>query len=262
MLDLDLTSLFTITNGLIVLSTIMTFLAIKFGLKSIRLTKVKECIAERHLPIKPIVIKPLRPFIPKFYCNDHDWNSVNKLLNNISKAMYQEILAKKYVELDRLKDLPQHIIDSIHETMNACEVDYYSVDHYNLDRSVIEFIHQKFIELDIQNNIEKLVNVSIDTPIRLARAGYYEKDYIPDDVITKISNEVYNEQFDSDTLSSSSSSEDLLEDEEVVKVNSTIPQTFNEQIISDYTITNILPGTFITEVTQNILDNLIEDIPK
>lgn len=261
MLDLDVSTLFIITNGLIIISAALMLYAVLYGVKSVKL------VALNNERVKPVVIKPLQTFIPKYYCNDEDWNNLNVILHNITKNIFREIIDVKHSMLVKNNELPEHIIESIFESMKDSEADYCDIDQFNIDRLVIDFIHQKFIDLDIADHISRLVNVSTETPIRLARAGYYEKDGIPNELIIKISNEVMHEQFPNDYESSSdeSTTTDNSEestDEQIVIEPVQTEQTFNEQVINDYNITNVLPGTFITEVTQNILNDLIEDIPK
>lgn len=204
MFELDIGSIFTLTNCLLMIIIILTSLLLLFNVIYIKFISEYN---EHEQPDKLITNNIHKPNLNKHvvYVDDKDfhWNSDNykcirDILSGIASDIFQDAIDNKYEEYIKDESIPEHVLESIVDVIENNEEKYCNIHEYQLDYLIAVFICQQVVESGITKNIQDLVNISFETPIRLAKYGYYTKDEcLSDETLEEITNEVINEQFKS-----------------------------------------------------------------
>lgn len=204
MFELDISSIFTLTNCLLMFSIVLTSLLLLFNIINIKfISEYNEHDQPDDLIDKNIHQPNLNK--PSIYVDDKDfrWNSDNyncirDILSNIVNDIFHEAIDEKYNEYIKDESIPQHILESISDVIESNEEKICKISEYQLDYAIAIYICRLVVESGVTKNIQDLVNISFETAIRLAKQGYYAKEEcLSDETIEEITNEVINEQFGS-----------------------------------------------------------------
>lgn len=129
-----------------------------------------------------------------FANNSENIKHINEVISNIAGAIFYKALDEKIFEIEKSNIIPDEIVDSIFISVENEESNICDLKNFGLEQLVIDYIHKQFVKLGIVKYIRNLVKISVETPVRLAKSGYYEKEHISNDVFEKVANEVVDEQ--------------------------------------------------------------------